>query len=82
LSVCSCHGRGDGGLFISGHGSIVNQAGRSGNIAIKPFDIAGSHLIDRLEGRGGPLMPQGGPALPAASIQKIKDWVCNGAKNN
>ena len=42
-----------------------------------------SYLIDKLEGTGlGDRMPLGGPYLPDAEVQLIKDWIDQGAPNN
>ena len=50
-----------------------------------PGDASNSYLIRKLEGGpniGGNPMPDGRPALPAATIQKIRDWITAGAPNN
>ncbi len=55
---------------------------------VSPFDSGKSYIINKLLGTdgsvGGPgtLMPLGGPPLPNADIQIIRDWIDQGALDN
>jgi hypothetical protein len=77
----SCHG-GSGGLTVQSVGQLL-QGGLHG-----PSVIAGkadtSGLIRKLLPGPpyGDRMPQGGPYLPDSTIQTIKLWINQGAKNN
>ena len=76
----SCHG-GSGGLTVTSYASLM--AGNSNNgPVISPGDGTNSVLVRRLRAQGGSLMPQGGPALSATTIQSISDWIDQGALNN
>jgi len=49
-------------------------------LRVKPFDPDGSYLIQKLEGTGGgSRMPLGGPSLPQATIDVIRQWITEGA---
>lgn len=62
--------------------AIVGAKASTGKDHIKPGSVKDSYLIDKLDGTGqGGRMPQGGQ-LSASDTKTIKDWVCNGAKNN
>ncbi|HSN91165.1 MAG TPA: hypothetical protein VLS93_08035, partial [Anaeromyxobacteraceae bacterium] len=45
---------------------------------VVPFDSATSVLYRRVTGDGLALMPQGGPALPAADVGTIRAWIDEG----
>jgi hypothetical protein len=47
-----------------------------------PGDAASSYIITRLTGARPPRMPLNRPALEPATLQLIKDWIDNGARNN
>ena len=83
IQVCTkCHGaKASGGVNFTEHALFVGKKGKSGKLVVAPSDHTMSMMVHRLEGRGN-LMPKGGPALPKESIQKIKDWICSGAKDN
>jgi hypothetical protein len=52
---------------------------------VKPGDPEHSYVIDKLTGRNicsGVPMPRGEPMLPAAQIQTLYDWICEGAPQN
>ena len=51
---------------------------------VEPGDPDNSYLIHKLEGTQsvGSRMPQGGPFLPQATIDMIRDWITDGAPNN
>jgi len=51
---------------------------------IVPFDPAHSTLYGKISNTGqyGQLMPQGGPMLPQADRDLIRDWILEGARNN
>lgn len=52
-------------------------------IRVIPGDPDNSFIIQKLEGKPVPLlgdrMPQGGPYLPQATIDVIREWIANGA---
>ncbi len=71
----------------SSRAQLVNVAavGFPGATRVIPGDANNSYLIRKLEGGpniSGVRMPEGAPALPAATIQKIRDWITAGAPNN
>jgi PKD repeat protein len=52
---------------------------------VKPGDPDASYLLRKLNGGpgiSGSRMPQGGPFLVPAQIQRIRDWILAGAPNN
>lgn len=61
----------------------VNATQEPGKVRVIPSDAANSYLVIKLEGRQtkGGRMPPAGP-LSAENIQKIKNWIDNGAQNN
>jgi hypothetical protein len=64
--------------------SLVNKVSSCNKkLLIKPKDVKGSYLINKLEGSHscGGIMPPGGK-LPRLDIEKIKAWICQGAPNN
>jgi mono/diheme cytochrome c family protein len=71
----ACHGsdRPAEGLDLSSYASV------SASGAVNPGNAGNSALVKSVEsGR----MPQGGPKLSKADIQKIKDWINAGAQDN
>jgi len=90
LTGCHTGANPQQGLNLSSgqaYGAIVNIASEQ-QPALKrvlPGDPANSYLIRKLEGDptiSGARMPDGAPALPPATIQKIRDWITAGAPNN
>jgi hypothetical protein len=76
-----CHG-GSGGLFVQTVPQLL-QGGLDGP-AVLPGK-ADSSIIVRKVSPGPPFgdrMPQGGPYLPDSTIQLIRLWINQGAKNN
>jgi len=76
-----CHG-GSGGLFVQtvaqllqggGHGPAVVAGNANESILIKKL-LPNPPFGDR--------MPQGGPFLPDSSLQVLRDWINQGAKEN
>jgi hypothetical protein len=56
-------------------------------LMISPGDPEHSYVIHKLTGRNDchmppTTMPANGPMLPAADIQVIYDWICEGALDN
>jgi hypothetical protein len=53
---------------------------------VVPADTARSYLLFKLAGNGpcfgGERMPRGEPALDPSQIDRIRDWIMNGAPNN
>jgi hypothetical protein len=77
----SCHG-GSGGLIVSSVAQLL-RGGDNGPSVI-PGKADSSTLVRKLA-PGTPFgdrMPQGGPYLPDSTIQTIKLWINQGAKNN
>jgi hypothetical protein len=90
LSGCHTGANPTGSLNLSAGSSraqLVNIAavGFPGATRVIPGDASNSYLIRKLEGGpniSGSRMPEGAAALPAATIQKIRDWITAGALNN
>jgi hypothetical protein len=83
-----CHG-GSGGLYLTAgqsYGNLVNVralAGCTTEMRVLPENAASSVLYKRISGTAcGDQMPRGGNPLSAADIQKIVDWINQGALNN
>jgi len=67
--------------------SLVNVASleQPSILRVKPGDPDNSYIIQKLEGTpgiSGSRMPFGGPFLDQATINKIRSWIQDGAKNN
>jgi hypothetical protein len=77
----SCHG-GSGGLVVGTVAQLM-QGGDHGP-AVVPNNADGSNIVKKISPNPpfGDRMPQGGPYLPDSTIQKIKDWINQGAKDN
>lgn len=59
----------------------VKAERRSERLRVAPGDPAASYLVQRLEpGHDTPLMPLGGDPLPAGELNRIKEWIAQGAK--
>ena len=65
---------------------LVNQPGSfyPGRILVTPFDLANSHVYLKITGTSpvGSRMPEGQPPLPAAEIDKFRNWILEGARDN
>jgi len=76
-----CHG-GSGGLFVT----TVAQLLRGGDHgpAVVPGKADTSNLVRKLLATApfGERMPQGGPYLPDSTLQTIRLWINQGAKDN
>ncbi len=76
-----CHG-GSGGLFVQ----TVSQLLRGGDHGpvIVPGKADSSNIMKKLSPNPpfGDRMPQGGPYLPDSTIQVIRTWISQGAKDN
>jgi hypothetical protein len=59
----------------------VSSVQAPGTLRVKPFEPALSYLIQKLEGTatGGLRMPLGGPSMPQATIDVIRQWITEGA---
>ena len=69
------------------HAALVNVASiqQPGVDRVEPFDPDGSYLVRKLEGDpsiSGTRMPQGGPFLDQAAIDRVRQWITDGAENN
>ncbi|MDO8520239.1 MAG: c-type cytochrome domain-containing protein [Deltaproteobacteria bacterium] len=61
----------------------VDSAQDSSLKLVEPGDPDNSYLIHKLEGTGsGSQMPRGGSALSDEDMDRIRDWITNGAENN
>ena len=72
----SCHGP-EGiykAVLLIEHSALIKEGG-----PVVPGDLDASRLYKRLLGEGGQLMPLGGPPLPDADIETIKNWILDGA---
>jgi hypothetical protein len=85
-SVCHAGGAAPKGLRLDAANSYAMIVGvpsveDSGVLRIKPGDPDNSYLIQKIEGHAsvGAQMPFGGPPLPAATINVMRQWVTNGA---
>jgi len=55
------------------------------NTLVVPFDLSGSLVYRKITGTQGPLgsrMPQGQAPLPQAEIDKFRDWILEGARDD
>jgi hypothetical protein len=77
----SCHG-GSGGLFVATVAQLL-QGGDHGP-AIVPGNADASNIIKKLSPNPpfGDRMPFGGAYLPDSTIQVIRTWINQGAKDN
>jgi hypothetical protein len=76
-----CHG-GSGGLFVQTVAQLLR--GGAHGPAIVPGNADVSNIIKKLSPSPpfGDRMPQGGPYLPDSTIQVIRAWINQGAKDN
>lgn len=82
-SCTPCHiTRKTAGLGLSNYNDVT--AGGNDGVVVKPGDASGSLLVQKIKGTQsiGVRMPYGRSPLPADQIQRISDWVAQGAKNN
>ena len=76
-----CHISGkSGGLKLASYADLM-AGGEDGKVVVES-DSANSVIIGHLEGTVPPRMPLGRDPLDNALIQKIKDWIDAGAKDN
>ena len=72
------------GARLETHGAET-VAGQISDVRVVPNDVAASYLINKLTGTGGICgvrMPQGGPYLSTADVDKIRAWINRGAPND
>jgi len=76
-----CHG-GSGGLFVTSVAQLLR--GGDHGPAVVPGKADSSNLVRKLSAAPpfGDRMPQGGPYLPDSTIQVIRFWINQGAKDN
>jgi len=74
-----CHG-GAGGLSLDSYAKVL-EGGISGAVVI-PGNPDDSILVHRLDGTQPPTMPADGPPLTAPEIDRIRQWILEGALNN
>ena len=82
-----CHTEGGAGyeksgLLLTSYDNVMKGT-RFGSI-IKPGDALSSTMIMLVEGRADPSikMPHGKESMPKDKIERLKQWVAQGAKNN
>jgi hypothetical protein len=54
-------------------------------MVVKPGDSTNSYLVEKLEARAmcaGVQMPKFAPMMPAADLETITTWICQGAPDN
>ncbi len=66
------------------YGALVNQPSTqcASVLLVKPGDIAGSYLVNKLTGSGmcsGSLMPKGGTAFTSTQVDTVRAWIASGA---
>jgi hypothetical protein len=69
-----------GGLSLDDYAGLM-AGGTSGPVVVAG-DPDQSLIIDRLEGTVPPTMPLNAPPLTTAEIDRIKQWILEGALNN
>lgn len=74
-----CHG-GAGGLSVDTYAGLM-AGGNSGPVVVAG-DPDQSLIIQRLEGTVTPTMPLNAPPLTTPEIDRIKQWILEGALNN
>ena len=74
-----CHG-GAGGLELDSYDGVIT-GGMSGAV-VMPGDPVNSLIIRRLEGTVPPQMPTDDLPLPQPDIDRIAQWILEGARNN
>lgn len=79
LTCIHCHG-GAGGLDLESYEGLL-AGGTSGALVI-PGVPENSTLIRRLNGDLPPTMPLDGPALPSPDVDRIAQWILEGARDN
>jgi len=74
-----CHG-GAGGLELDSYANLI-AGGVSGPV-VNPGSPNTSILIHRLEGTILPTMPADGPPLTGPEIDRVRQWILEGAQDN
>ncbi|MBI5464095.1 MAG: IPT/TIG domain-containing protein [Ignavibacteriales bacterium] len=82
LVSCSCHG-GANNLFVDTYANIMKGNSTNGPV-VSAGNGEGSVIVKKLRGTAsfGGRMPQGGPYLGNALINKVSTWIQQGARNN
>ena len=85
-SCITCHSGSSpaGGMDLSADGSYASTVGVPSTrcaplVRVAPNDPSNSCLMLRVEGTVTPRMPMGRPALAAADIAKLRNWILQGA---
>jgi hypothetical protein len=82
----NCHGS-----FFANHAAMLSATTQRdmcdpARVLVTAGDLAHSYLLNKLTGIDmcpmSHRMPIGGNDLPEAQIQRIADWICEGAPNN
>jgi len=79
-NCAGCHGS-SGGLSLTSYTNLMAGTSSNGPVVVAG-DGANSLIIQRMKGQVGSLMPMGGPALSAATIEAIETWINQGALDN
>lgn len=74
-----CHG-GAGGLNLESYDGVI-AGGQSGAVVL-PGNPDQSLLPRRLDGTLPPVMPTDGPPLTPPEVDRIKQWILEGAQDN
>jgi hypothetical protein len=74
-----CHGWSTAAQLVNKPGDIYPAM-----ILVTPFDLSASHVYLKITGTSpvGSRMPQGQNPLPTAEIDKFRDWILEGARDN
>jgi hypothetical protein len=81
-AVSGCHvvGSAPANLILDSYTNVM-AGSQSGQIVI-PYLPDSSIIVQQVEGTRQPQMPFGRAPLSSATIQKIRDWIAQGARNN
>ncbi len=84
--ICHAGAKAPLGLRLDAAGSFTNLVGvpsqeSASTLRVNPGDPDGSYLIQKLEGNAseGEQMPLGGPPIPQATINFVRQWISDGA---
>ena len=78
-SCIQCHG-GAGGLDLESYEGVIT-GGNTGAV-VDPGVPENSLLVHRLDGSVPPVMPLDAPPFPQPDIDRIAQWILEGAKDN
>ena len=72
-----------GGLTLTNYPGLLDK-GDSGLPAVVPGKSGDSHLVEQITSHGGkpPAMPKGREAMATADVQRLVQWIAEGAKDD